>query len=88
MGYTLYTLEWSLEGSWSRCHYSNILVSPASLGSSLLQPTFLHAPTKDVLGDEVVEAVLKTPLLEDVVEVPRTNLPSTNLNLQALLDEA
>ena len=88
MGYTLYTLEWSLEGSRGRCHYSNILVNHASLGSSLLQSTLLHSSTKDDLGDEVVEAILMAPLREDVVEGPRTNPPSTNLNLQALLDEA
>ena len=61
---------------------------PLKLGPLLLQSTLLHALTKDVLGDEVVEAVLKAPSREDVVEVPRTNLPSTDLNLQALLDEA
>ena len=83
-----YTLDWFLEGGRGRCHYSNILVSHASLGSSLLQSTLLHATTKDVLVDEFVEAVFKAPSREDVVDVPRTNLPSTDLNLQTLLDEA
>ena len=59
---------------------------PPKLGPLLLQSTLLHAPTKDVLRDEVVEAILMAPSREDVVEVPRTNSPSAEPNLQALFD--
>ena len=60
----------------------------ASFVSGLLKSTLLHALTRDVFGDEVVEAALMAPSIEGVVEVPRSNSPSTDLNLLSLLDEA
>ena len=84
----LHTPDLSLEGGRNRRCYSNIYVCDASFVSGLLQSTPRHAPTKDVLGDEVVEAVLMGPLGEDGVKVPRINLPNYNIDLKALLDEA